>query len=353
MTHLRTAGLLLAAPLLAGLVVAQAPAAAAPAQTAAARAPTVQPDLQAVLDYARAQKTTGFLVIRDGQVLARANWPLPEDAGRFRATFAHGTTAAGEPLEDVASLQKSVVGLLAAIAVDKALLDVDKPVSAYLGAGWSKAAPEQEARIRVIHVLTMSSGLDEGFAYAAPPGAVFLYNTPVYAVTQRVLEAAARRPLADLTRDWLTVPAGMADTAWRPRPAAFGDVGNSLALVTSPSDLARLGQLVLDKGRAADGVQVISEKSLADLLRRSPANPAYGRLWWLNGGDHAIRPPARRAEGPLIPTAPADLVAALGALDRKLYVSPGSRLVVVRLGQATPDKDFDATLWRLLSAALD
>jgi len=345
MAHLRTAALLLA-----GLVMAQGPvAAAAPAASTEIRAP----DLQAALDYARAQKTTGFLVIRDGRVLARANWPLPEDAAQFRATFAHGANAAGEPLEDVASLQKSVVAVLTAIAVDKGLLDVEKPVSAYLGAGWSKASPAQEAQIRVIHVLTMSSGLDEGFGYAAPPGTVFLYNTPVYAVTQRVLEAAAHRPLAEITRDWLTVPAGMADTGWRPRPAAFGDVGNPMGLVTSPGDLAKLGQLVLDRGRAADGTQVVSEKSLTDLFRRSAANPAYGRLWWLNGSAQTIRAPARRADGPLIPTAPADLVAALGALDRKLYVSPGRRLVVVRLGQAAPDKAFDATLWGLLSAALD
>ncbi|MFN3585642.1 serine hydrolase domain-containing protein [Phenylobacterium sp.] len=345
MAHVRTAALLLA-----GLVVAQPPVAAA---AAAAAAEIRAPGLQAALDYARAQKTTGFLVIRDGQVLARANWPLPEDAARFRATFAHGVNAAGEPLEDVASLQKSVVAMLTAIAVDKGLLDVEKPVSAYLGPGWSKASPDQEARIRVIHVLTMSSGLDEGFAFVAEPGTVFLYNTPVYAVTQRVLEAAARRPLAEITRDWLTGPAGMADTAWRPRPAAFGDVGNPVGLVTTPGDLAKLGQLVLDRGRAADGTRVVSETSLADLFRPSPSNPAYGRLWWLNGSDHAIRAPARRADGPLIPTAPPDLAAALGALDRKLYISPGRRLVVVRLGQAAPDKAFDANLWRLLSAALD
>jgi hypothetical protein len=36
-----------------------------------------------------------------------------------------------------------------------------------------------------------------------------------------------------------------------------------------------------------------------------------------------------------------DLVAALGALDRKLYVVPSRKLVVVRMGAAAPDKDFD------------
>lgn len=339
-----------AALLAAGLTLAPAVLLAAPAAPpASAPAPT----LQAVLDYARAQKTTGFLVIRDGEVLARANWPLPGEAQRFRALFAHGTTPAGEPLEDVASLQKSVVAVLAAIAVDRGLLDEDRSVSDYLGPGWSKAPPEKEAQIRVVDILTMSSGLTEGFAYAAAPGTVFLYNTPVYAAAQRVLEAAAGRPLAEITRDWLTEPAGMADTAWRPRPAGFGDVGNPVGLVTTPGDLARLGQLVLDGGRAADGTQVVSRAGLSDLFRRSAVNPAYGRLWWLNGGAYAVRAAGGRAEGPLIPTAPADLVAAFGALDRKLYVSPSRRLVVVRLGQDAPDPAFDTTLWRLLSAALD
>ncbi|WP_374572082.1 serine hydrolase domain-containing protein [Phenylobacterium sp.] len=308
--------------------------------------------MQAVLDYAQGQKTTGFLVIRDGQVLARRNWPAPPEAETFRAAFAYETNEAGELLEDVASLQKSFVGVLAAIAQDRGLLDVERPVSDILGAGWSKAPADDEARIRVLDVLTMSSGLGVDFGYAAPPASVFLYNTPVYAVTQKVVSAVAGAPLEAVTRDWLTVPAGMSDTAWRPRPAGFGDVGNPKGLVSSPRDIARLGQLVLDGGRAPTGERVVSEAGLKALFTRSPANPAYGRLWWLNGGDYAVRPLARRVEGPLIPSAPADLVAALGALDRKLYISPGQRLIVVRMGQAAPDEGFDEALWSKLSAAL-
>ncbi|MET0271516.1 MAG: serine hydrolase [Phenylobacterium sp.] len=304
--------------------------------------------LQALVDYVREQKTTGFLVIQDRKVIVERNWLAPADAGAFRA-FAYGTNAAGELLEDVASQQKSFVAVLAAIAVDKGLLDVARPVSSYLGAGWSKAAPEQEAQVRVLDLLTMSSGLDEGFGYAAPPGTTFLYNTPVYAMTKRVLEAAARQPLDVLTRDWLTAPAGMADTAWRKRPAALADVGNPTGLVTSPGDVARFGQLILDGGRAADGTRVVSEPGVQAMFERSATNPAYGRLWWLNGAAFAIRPPARRVEGPLIPSAPPDTVAALGALDRKLYVSPSRKLIVVRLGQAAPDKNFDEGLWQRLA----
>ena len=80
-----------------------------------------------MLDYARAQKTTGFLVIRNGKVLAERNWPVPADAAQFKAAFAYETNAAGELLEDVASQQKSFVSMLVAIAVDKGLLDVERP----------------------------------------------------------------------------------------------------------------------------------------------------------------------------------------------------------------------------------
>lgn len=310
----------------------------------------VSPAMAAALDYARSQKTTGFLVAQDGRVLVERNWPAPQDAAF--APFLHGAGATGALLEDVASQQKSVVGLLAAIAVDKGRLEVEAAVSAWLGGGWSRAAPDQEAAIRVRHLLTMTSGLDADFAYVAPAGEAFFYNTPVYAVLKAVVAAAAGAPLEAITRDWLTTPAGMADTGWRPRPASFGDVGNPLALVSTPRDLARLGQVVLDRGRAADGTVIVSEAGLSALFARSPVNPAYGWLWWLNGAAFAVRPPARRVEGPLIPSAPADLVAALGALDRKLYVSPSRRLVVVRLGQAAPDPDFDEGLWRRLAAAI-
>jgi CubicO group peptidase (beta-lactamase class C family) len=311
------------------------------------------PAMQAVLDYVQGQKTTGFLVIRNRKLLVERNWPIPAGAGRaFRAMALYGSSPDGALLEDVASQQKSFVSVLVAIAVDKGLVDVARPVSVYLGAGWSKAAPDQEARIRLLDVLTMSSGLREDFTYAAPPGTAFFYNTPVYAVTKQVLTAAARRPLEAITGDWLTAPLGMKDTAWRRRPAAMAGVGNPTGLVTSPRDVARFGQMILDAGRAADGRRVVSEAGLKAMFVRTPTNPAYGRLWWLNGSAQTIRPLARRVEGPLIPAAPADLVAAEGALDRKLYVVPSRGLIVVRMGDAVLDKDFEQQLWLRLMKAL-
>ena len=321
--------------------------------SAARAADTPAPAMQAVLDCVKGQKTTGFLVIQDRKTVVERNWPAPADAApAFKAMALYGNSPDGALLEDVASQQKSFVSMLAAIAVDKGLLDIAQPVSRYVGAGWSKASPEQEAKIRVIDVLTMSSGLNENFTYAAPPGTAFFYNTPVYAVTKRVLEAAAHLPLDILTRDWLTAPLGMTNTAWRARPASMASVGNPTGLVTNPRDEARFGQMVLDGGVAADGRRVVSEAGLKAMMVPTKTNPAYGRLWWLNGSAYSIRPLARRVDGPMIPAAPKDLVAAEGALDRKLYVVPSLKLVVVRLGDAAPEKDFEQQLWLRLMKAL-
>ena len=217
---------------------------------------------QAMLDYVQGQQTTGFLVIRDRKVLVERAWPAPPNAPPgFRAMARYGTNAEGALLEDVASQQKSFVSVLAQIAVDRGLLDVSRPVSGYIGAGWSKAAADQEAKIHVLDVLTMSSGLNETFGYAAPPATVFLYNTPVYAVMKRVVPAAAKQSLEAITRDWLTVPLGMKDTAWRERPAALADVGNPTGLVTSPRDVGRFGQMVLDGGRARGHVHPLADQS--------------------------------------------------------------------------------------------
>jgi CubicO group peptidase (beta-lactamase class C family) len=302
--------------------------------------------------YVQSQKTTGFLIVQDRKVLYEHNWPLSPQATAFAANFTHGTDSHGALEEDVASAQKSFVAILAGIAIDKGLLDISKPVSAYLSPGWSKATPQQEESITVRNLMEMSSGLTESLAYEAPAGRKFFYNTPAYAIMKPVLEKASGQKLEDLTRIWLTEPAGMADTLWRQRPAAMRDVGNPTGLYTTPRDMAKLGQLVLDDGKAADGKRVISTEQIHALFVRSPNNPAYGRLWWLNGSAYSLRPAGARTETQLIPAAPAELVAALGAQDRKIYIVPSRKLIVVRTGQAAPDRDFDQQVWLRLMKAL-
>lgn len=307
--------------------------------------------LEDYLAYAEAQNSTGIVIIDRERIIAERVWPAPEGDAMF-ALFVHGIAADGALVEDVASLQKSIIALLAGIAGDKGLLNVDYPVTHYLGPGWSKATPEQEAAITVRHLMEMNSGLMEDLTFGAAPGTQFFYNTPAYAKLQGVLEAASGETLAEITEAWLARPLGLAETGWRPRPAAFGNVGNPLALVSTPRELSRIGEMILDTGLAPDGTRVVSTEALAALMAPTETNPAYGRLWWLNGGAWSLAAAGVRREGAFIPAAPADTIAGLGALGRQLFIVPSKSLVIVRTGAAPPDTEFLQKSWEMIAAAM-
>jgi CubicO group peptidase (beta-lactamase class C family) len=133
----------------------------------------------------------------------------------------------------------------------------------------------------------------------------------------------------------------------------MASVGNDTGLVTTPRDTALFGLMVLHNGMSNDGKRIVSEANLKAMFTPSATNPAYGRLWWLNGSAYTMRALIGRKEGPLIPAAPADTVAAFGLFDRRLYVVPSRKLVVVRTGAAAGDKDFDQQLWTRLTKLID
>ncbi len=303
--------------------------------------------------YCQGQRTTGLLVVDSGRVVLERNWPVAAGSELFERRYLHGMARDGALREDVASQQKSLVSVLAAIAVDRSRLDIELPVATYIGRGWSRAEPAQEAAIVVRHLLEMCSGLDDALRYQAPAGTRHHYNTPAYALLLPVLEAATDQSIDALTVDWLTGPAGMADTSWCLRSDELASfLGNPRGLVTTPRDLARLGQIVLDGGVAEDGSRLVSADAMAAVFRRTALHPAYGRLWWLNGGTHWVVPNRGQGEGSVVPTAPADAVFALGSENRVLMVVPSQRLILVRLGQQAPDADLRENMASGLARAM-
>jgi CubicO group peptidase (beta-lactamase class C family) len=180
--------------------------------------------LDDLASYCQGQRTTGLLVVERRRTVLERNWPVPADSELFAQRFLHGKARDGALREDVASQQKSLVALLAAIAVDRGWLDLELPVSKYIGRGWSHAEAAQEDAIVVRHLLEMCSGLDDALRFEAPAGTHHCYNTPAYALLLPVLEAAADQSIGALTLVWLTGPAGMAESqktahAWSAPPA--------------------------------------------------------------------------------------------------------------------------------------
>jgi len=290
--------------------------------------------------YCQSQRTTGLLVLKNRRTVLERNWPVSAGSDLFERCYLHGTARDGALREDVASQQKSLVALLAAIEVDYGRLDLEQPVSNYVGPGWSQADAAQEQSIVVRHLLEMCSGLDKALRFEAPAGSRHHYNTPAYALMLPVLEAAAGQSIGALTQTRLTGPLGMVGTGWCQRSDELASfLGNPRGLVTTPRDLARLGQFVLDGGVAENGTRLVSSAGLSAIFRGTALNPAYGRLWWLNGGTHWINPNRGQGDGSLVLTAPADALFALGSENRVLMVVPSQALILVRLGQQAPDVD--------------
>jgi CubicO group peptidase (beta-lactamase class C family) len=313
--------------------------------------------LAAALQLAGRTRASGVVILHRGKILAEQYWKPDEDAkagakAREYGALIRGRDAAGHAIEDVASVQKSVAAILVGIAQHRGLLRLDDPVQKHLGPGWSKASREQEQAITLRHLLTMTSGLADDLTFEAPAGTRWRYNTTAYAHTVKVIAAASKLAPNDFTRAWLTGRIGMSDSSWTARPGAGREnAANALGFATTARDLARFGLLILAEGKYAGETVIADREFLQAALRPSQTlNPSYGYLWWLNGQSEVARGAGERAKGPLIPTAPPDLVAALGAVDRKLYVVPSLELVVARLGNST-GPNFQNEFWKLLSAA--
>jgi CubicO group peptidase (beta-lactamase class C family) len=280
------------------------------------------------------RQSTTFMLLADGRILAEA--------------YYGGATQ--DSVLDIASCQKSVVSTLVGVVADEGRLRLDDAVTDHIGPGWSQAEPNEEAAITVRHLLTMTSGLDEAtLTKVAEPGAQWQYNTVAYQKLRRVLEAATGEGIDELSRRRVFDPIGMSSfSSWAPRPATpfntdpTGDVLWGLQLTAR--DMARFGLLAERDGRWGDAV-VVPDGWFAEAWTPLEQNPDYGYLWWLY---------SRRAdEGVGVPE---DLVAALGALDQRIYVLPSADLVVTRQGVGADGPEdagapFDRELLRRLDEA--
>lgn len=307
--------------------------------------------LNEALDYARKQNSSGVIVLLNGKILAENYWNVGRKSFRYESML-HGTDKKDIALEDVASVQKSISAVLVGVALDRHIVALDDPVAKYLGEGWSRAEKSQENKIKIRHLITMTTGLNDRLEFVSQPGKRWRYNTNAYSRIVNALEAAAEMDRNELTPQWLTIPIGMSDSKWVVRPFARKDPKtNRHGFATSVRDLARFGLLLLANGNWGDKTIIEDKRYLKNMLSPSQKlNPAYGYLWWLNGQPVRRGGRAQRELKTMIKSAPEDLVAAQGALGRKVYVVPSMKLVVVRLGEA-PEPSFNEVFWKKLMAA--
>ena len=296
--------------------------------------------LKRAMEYAGKQNSSGVVILYRGRILTEQYWKV-ESTKRFSYKYMLiETTSDGRAIEDVASVQKSVISFLAAIAREQGKLDLNRTVTGYLGKGWSKASPKQEEKITVRHLMNMTSGLNEPLEYKHPAGTVWQYNTRAYSKMVPVLTKITGMSINQLTYEWLTAPTGMRESRWEPRRwVQSHHAANMIGFATSARDLARFGLLVLAEGKWGGHAVLKNSKYLLEALQPSQyLKPSYGLLWWL------ISPS-------WFPQAPDNAVAALGRLSRIVCIVPSQQLVFTRLGDQA-NRNFLRDFWILLSAAM-
>jgi CubicO group peptidase (beta-lactamase class C family) len=306
------------------------------------------PALQSAAEYALANKSVSFLVLRGGKIA--------------HESYAPGWDATKE--RSLASATKSITAVLLAMALeDGKLKSFDQPVADF--APFLRGT--DRAGITVRHLMSMTSGLDHrgvaidttsgdqfvvnlNMKLRAQPGTLWDYNTPAYHTTFRLLEIATGEPFDAYARRKLFDPIGMQHYSWLSRKV--GEVTNYYRLRASARDMARFGLFALRRGRW-DGKRLLRESTFAELIRPSQnLNPAYGLLWWLNsqpgfGASEDGRVTDQQAtRAPRFPGAPPDLFAALGAQGQLILVIPSRDLVIVRQGDTPGARDFAAELTR-------
>jgi CubicO group peptidase (beta-lactamase class C family) len=207
----------------------------------------------------------------------------------------------------------------------------------------------------------MTSGLDDIFprcsneddaanclTYLAPPATRWAYHTGAYRKLQDVLPIATSTNLNNYTNNSVKNKIDMSSGFW------LQDVYYS-----KTRDAARFGLLCLNKGIWANDTILNDSAYFNAMINTSKNyNPAYGYLTWLNGKSSFMLPGTQFTfNGYITPSAPADMYAALGKNDQKIYVVPSQNLVVIRMGESAGNvqlavSSFDNELWGKLKSVI-
>jgi CubicO group peptidase (beta-lactamase class C family) len=310
------------------------------------------PDLEARLDdfihTGRVNNVHGVVIVRRGRMVAERYYEgddqVRDSDGRpvpARVTFT------AERSHELRSVTKSIVGLLYGIALSEGKVpSLDQPLLAQFPQYTDLPDMAQRRRWTIAQAMTMTLGTDwdEEISYddprngqtameAAPDRYRYVLEQPIVAVAGdrwiycggatvligKILERGIGGSVHDYARAVLFDPLGIGPTDWRTGRGGERNFASGLAM--RPRDLVRIGQMMLDGGKA-DGRQIVP----ADWLEASfkPAvkindRRQYGYHWYL-GNAAFVSPEGRRR---------ARWIGAIGNGGQRLFVLPELELVAV------------------------
>jgi CubicO group peptidase (beta-lactamase class C family) len=231
-----------------------------------------------------------LLVIRNGAVLVDAYF-YPYD---------------GKTVHELASVTKSVMTTLIAIAADQGKLQLDQPMVSFFPGRTIANRDARKERITVRHLASMSSGLDsvgrerdEGTLkemwastdwvqfsldrrVAWEPGTHFVYDSPGMHLLSAILQQTTGITALEFARQNLFKPLGIQEAIW-PTDDPQGYNNGSAYIYLHPRDAAKIGYLWLNKGQWEDK-QIVSRDWVENSVKAQiqvEGDDDYGYGWWV------------------------------------------------------------------------
>ena len=290
--------------------------------------------------YLQSKNTKAFIILKNGRIVTEKYF------GTFTADSNWYWASAG----------KTMTAFLTGIAQQENLININNKISEYLGTGWTSMPLVKENLITVRHQLTMTTGLDDNVSdpdctlpsclqFKADAGTRWAYHNAAYTLLDKVIENATGLTYNNYFQQKIRDRIGM-NGLWIKTP------NSNNVFYSNARSMARFGLLLLNKGKWNTSPILADENYFNQQVNTSQnLNLSYGFLTWLNGKSSSMFPGTQTVfPVSLIPNAPADLYAALGKNDQKIYIVPSQKLVVIRMGNSagTPQfavSGFDNELW--------
>lgn len=256
------------------------------------------------------------------------------------------------------SAGKTLVSAMVGIAQQEGFLNIDDKVSNFLGIGWSNEPVEKENLIKIRHLLTMTSGLEDinlvsksRLRYKADAGVRWSYSN-VFTLLREIVTVATHQDFDTYFDTKLKKMIGM---------EGYWNDGLVFSIYHSNiRSMARFGLLALNHGKW-NRQQIIDSAYFSKSINSSQLiNPSYGYFWWLNGKGKYMLPGSQKVyQGELVDKAPQNMFSAMGAKDQRIYVVPEKKMVIVRMGESSSPiqprfalSGFDNSLWEKINAVI-
>jgi len=275
--------------------------------------------------------TVGLLMVKNDSIVMEKYWDGYNDSS----------------LSGSFSMAKSITSILIGVAIKEGLIkSVEQPVGDFL----PEFREGEKAKLRIVDLLTMSSGTNWDESYWNPlsvtaeiyygtdayktatgvsminqPGTLHYYKSGDTQLLGLILLKATGKTLSEYASEKLWQPLGATHTALWSTDKQNGNEKAYCCFNSNTRDFARIGKLMLDSGKIG-GVRIFDSSFYMQSITpcgikdtKGLACDYYGYQWWIDPENKEI-------------------FYARGILGQYIIIIPSKKIIIVRVAKKTDSK---------------